>query len=429
MLSKILQTFVFRFSSAIFSFVIVLITAHLLGTEGRGELSLLLVSITFILMLNNFIGGPSLVYLVPRYPSIQLLKISYAWGFIVCILGTIMLKTFSLIPDWLLFPVFLLSVLQSIVTIHHFFLLGKKEIKVVNIIAFTQPFMQILLILLIYWHQMLNVIQVIYAMYFSYTITVLFSIYTMRNYFFVDVAFVDVALEVKKEKSLWKDMISYGFMNQVANIAQLISYRANYYFLSAIVGIEALGIFSTGTSVAESVWLIGTSISLVQYSDIANTNDKMYAKVTTLSLLKLSCLATIIALIVVNILPSEFYVFIFGNQFSEIKVVLLWLSPGILAISMGIVISHFFSGTGRYYINAVSSGIGMLFSIISAYYFINHYQIMGASMVTSISYVISTILLFYFFIKKEKVALKEFIPKISDVRMLIEQFRTKTTNN
>lgn len=415
MLIKIIQTFLFRFSSSVITFLIVLITARILGAEARGYISLLMATITIIIMLNNFVGGPSLVYLVPRLSAHDILKISYLWGLFICIAGSFVISLFSLIPGWMGIHVFALSLLQSIVSIHQFFLQGKNDIKSANLIAFIQPCVQLLYVMAVCCLNTLTVLQIIYSMYASFIISVVVSLYVLRKYLKIKtsplpspkpVLIFQEEMELKKnglsivKVNIFTNILSYGFVNQLANISQLISYRISYYFINILAGTSILGIFSTGTSIAESIWLIGGSISLVQYANIANTNDKKHAIGSTITLLKWSGITTLLALFVLNYIPSTFYVAIFGNEFSEIKNVLLWLSPGIFAMGLGMIISHFFSGTGRYYINAIASGSGMLFSLATAYFFINNYQLLGACIITSISYIITTILLFIYFIRE-----------------------------
>ena len=73
MVKSIVNTLSTKFLSAVFSFLILLITSNYLGSQGRGEISLLIASITIVLLIANFVGGNTLVYLTPRKAISELL--------------------------------------------------------------------------------------------------------------------------------------------------------------------------------------------------------------------------------------------------------------------------------------------------------------------------------------------------------------------
>jgi O-antigen/teichoic acid export membrane protein len=153
-------------------------------------------------------------------------------------------------------------------------------------------------------------------------------------------------------------MFRLGILNQLAHIFQLLSFRMSYYWLGQVYSEAEVGIFSNGTSLIESVWLISRSISLVQYSRIVNMTDKKEAQKLTLDLSKLSFVISFIILIPMILLPSSFYEFIFGAGFGGIRLVIQALAPGVLFLNLNIIISHYFSGIGKYQLNSIASFAG-----------------------------------------------------------------------
>src|SRR5437870_5483181 len=126
MLRKTLLTFSGKFLIAVVNFLTVIITAQYLGAEGRGTISLFVLNLTLISMLNNFVGGPGLVYLFPRNEPAALLVASYLWAAASCLIVSFILNLFSLIPDGLLLNLILLSFLQCIISIHQQLILSKQ---------------------------------------------------------------------------------------------------------------------------------------------------------------------------------------------------------------------------------------------------------------------------------------------------------------
>ena len=83
MINKIFSTFSIKLVSAIFNLLIAVVVSRYLGTSGKGEQSLVLTTISFILIFENIAGGAVLVYLASRFKIRILISLSYLWSFVV----------------------------------------------------------------------------------------------------------------------------------------------------------------------------------------------------------------------------------------------------------------------------------------------------------------------------------------------------------
>ncbi len=111
MLRKILGTAGSRMIIAIIGLMIALCNAKYLGPEGLGTIGLIILGITIILLINNFIGGPTLVYLIPRENNFKLLIISYCWSALVIGLFALILQFIHIVPKEYTRDVLLLSLI------------------------------------------------------------------------------------------------------------------------------------------------------------------------------------------------------------------------------------------------------------------------------------------------------------------------------
>jgi O-antigen/teichoic acid export membrane protein len=125
-------------------------------------------------------------------------------------------------------------------------------------------------------------------------------------------------------------------------------------------------------------------------------------------------------LIPLMLLPSSFYTWIFGVGFEQTRMVIWTLAFGVLVYNFSILIGHYFSGTGRYQVNAVSSALGLIASVILYYTLIPTYGIAGAGLATSLSYFITTVILIIIFNKENKGWWKELIPSGKDLQQIKE---------
>lgn len=421
MFNKIIFTFGTKLFTAVLNFVIIILTAQFLGAEGRGIISLFILNIAIILMFNNIVGGGSLVYLIPRVNFFQLLIPSYIWAIFIAIISTTVLSLINLAPAEYILDLLFLSMIYSFTAINSSVLLGNQKIKQYNLITFVQVMLLLLSFIVLLF--LLNKIEV-----FSYIISlyVSFSCSLVLSLFFV----LQDIKPVQKDyfPSVIRKFFSYGLLTELGNILQLFNYRLSYYLLEFFYGTNYLGIYSTGVSLAEVFWLISKSISLVQYARIVNSKDKEYSRLLTIRLAKFCFITTMLILIPVLLLPSTTYTLIFGDEFEEVRNVLLYLSVGIISFSVSRIFSHYFSGIGKFHINTIAAAIGFAFTIILGLVLIPKYHIIGAGITATLSYTASTIYQFTIFVRMTNSKLYEFIPSLSDFRLFIKEFKNYIRN-
>jgi O-antigen/teichoic acid export membrane protein len=220
-----------------------------------------------------------------------------------------------------------------------------------------------------------------------------------------------------------KQMLTFGFQNQIAHITQLLSFRLSYYVIEEYIGIAAVGVYSNGISIVESIWMVAKSMSLVQYSYISNSTNREESARITLLLVKAGLFASLLLLIPLVLIPVEAYVFIFGQGFSDIKPVIITLLPGILIYNFSILFGHYFSGTGRYSINGRISAIGLIVSVILYFTLIPLFNIRGAGLATSLSYIFTSLLFLWYFAKENQNWRTYLIPRWNDLKLVIAELK------
>jgi len=421
---KIVNTFGARALSAVINLLIAIILSQYLGPGGKGIQSLIITTITFILVFANLVGGATLVYLVPRHTSSLLMLPSYLWTILIALLSYFLLNIFPVVDPAFIIHICVLSVLNSFASINTSMLIGKEKINESNVIAITQPV--ILIISLFIFFACNNDPQIrhyIYSLYISFTASVIVSFY----YYYKHFGRIKIH-GFKAYRPIVFEMVRYGVLNQVAHITQMLSFRLSYYVLDYYHGESAVGVYSNGISLAESIWLISKSISMVQYARISNITERTEAARLTTRLIKFSLAASLVLLIPLMLLPASFYTFIFGEGFEETRMVVWALSFGVLVYNFSILTGHYFSGTGRYHVNAISSSIGLVASVILYFTFIPKFGVAGAGWATSLSYLVTTIILMILFNRENKSWYKDLIPSRGDLKQLKAEIRAMMPN-
>jgi O-antigen/teichoic acid export membrane protein len=179
-------------------------------------------------------------------------------------------------------------------------------------------------------------------------------------------------------------------------------------------GLSALGIYNAGVQLTEGLRIIGQSISLVQFSSISNTNNTEYAKTLTIKLMKFTLTLTLLAVMVLLVIPESVYTWIFSKDFTEVKPIIIALSPGVIALAANNIFSHYFSGLGNPKVNMWANLVGLVFTIILAFTLIPLLGYIGAAITASVSYISSVVYQYFIFRKETNTKLKEWIPTKKD---------------
>lgn len=412
LLKKIAGTTIARFLNALLNIAVVATAARAFGAEGYGTVVLLILGIAVIQLFNNVVGGSALVYLTSRQNIFSLLLPAYLWGLLTAAAGANLLSLFELIPPVYRRETMMLALLSNWITANMMILIGKEKIRTYNLITVLQTLL-VFGSILVFVHGINknHIDYYIYALYLSYVIT-----------FFVSGAAVSPHLRITDLSSIGdsiKPILHYGGLMQLANILQFFSYRLSYYMLEKFYDKPELGRFAVGVQIAEGLWLIAKSIALVQYSRIANEPDNPeYAKKITLIFLKITTAATLLLYAILLLLPQVAFSFVFGSDFSDTKLVILLLGPGILAVAACQMLSHYFSGIGKPGFNTISSGIGFAAVLFAGLLLIPSFGIAGAAVATTFSYVSIFLYQLFWFKRVSKCTFMEMCIGYEDVRLL-----------
>lgn len=427
MIKKIFGTFGTRLLNAIVGFVTLWFGTNFLGKEAWGIGATVLVDVSLFLIAVELLSGSGLIYYTPRKSFISLFKISYAWTFIIISLLALIfyiLYTFlpdiyhGFIPEGYGFEVLLMVLLYSLHNFNMNVLLGKERVGTQNILFIIQFITQLCsMIAYIFIFNIRNADAFVYSLITGYVTVNICGFICISKYFKDSEPSSDSLLSIAKE------MFNFGSMIQLSTLVTIINRRVSYIVIKNIFGNAEVGVYTSGTQVSEATKLIGNSIALVQFSTISNIDDRQRASEITITFLKLAVILTALCMFVICIIPKSIYVWIFTEEFAEIKDVLLTLSPGMVFMAANMIFSHYFSGINLPKHNLYGSLIGLLITIPSIFILIPLFGILGAGVSVSITYFATIIYQWIIFKKINKTKTKELIPTLKDFKTLIESIK------
>jgi O-antigen/teichoic acid export membrane protein len=417
MIKNIINTFFFRSINAVLAFLVVVLTARYLGAEIRGEISLFVLNVTIIFQLVSVVSGGGLVFYAPRRALTSLIGISLLWAILASAVGVFVLFNLGFIDHDMLLFTLVACLLLSFFYMGMNIILGFEKIRVFNALSSLQMISLIaILYYLLRFRSNLHFEAWLYAYLFSFAFGILLVKWVLLKRWWKD---KKLSFQIRD----LVDLIQYGKWAQLANITQLLNYRLGYYLLEYFAGKAALGVYSAAVAIAEGVWLISKSFSMVVFTRIANMKSRSEALQLALQYARISLYFSVLFLLFLLVIPASLYIRIFGEEFGEIKPLLLLLSPGVVFFALSSVYAHYFSGTARPRISSYSSMIGLLVTVLAGFILIPAYEMNGVAITASLSFCVSAFYLAFMILKEPDASLQKLLPQSSDGKKMMEFIR------
>lgn len=415
MFKKILGTGAAKAVNVLTQLATLIMGTRFLGAAEWGKAFIAQTDITFLLIGIELIAGSGLVYFTPRKKLATLMKISYGWIVIVMLAYLLLFSILHLFPGFYhtIVPegyAWLVLLMTFIYSLHEFNLnhyLGKEKVATYNWLFLIQILTQVsMMAVLIFGLNIRTAKALLYSQLSGYSLATL-------------VGWVLLFPTLRKEgkeplKSSFKELFHYGAFMQLSTLVSTLNKRLSLYLLKTNCSEQQIGVYALGTQVTEGVNIIGQSIGLVEFSALSNTEQKQRVSVLTMRFMKLSVLLTFTALLIICLLPTAFYEWLFSGEFAGIRPVILLMSPGIVFFSAHTVLFNYFSGTGKPKYNLYASLIGLSVTLISAFVMIPWLGIRGAAITTTLTYFALFVYQWIVFHKQTGSKLNQLIPNQED---------------
>jgi O-antigen/teichoic acid export membrane protein len=194
-----------------------------------------------------------------------------------------------------------------------------------------------------------------------------------------------------------KRSLSYGMREHIGNIAMFLSYRVDMFFVAALAGVSAVGIYAIAVMMAEMFFHLPNSVATVLFPHLAGSGRREGASNAARSARMVSFLVLLGALISIPLAAPAVRV-AFSDRFLPAVPAFLALLPGVCALSVSKVLTRYFTGTvGDPLINARAHGLSIAVNLPLNVLLIPAYGIVGASIATSAAYIVHAVAMLVLF--------------------------------
>lgn len=236
-----------------------------------------------------------------------------------------------------------------------------------------------------------------YVLVFSYCLTSIF--------YFVFYTRKIISLRFSISKTIINAAFGFGIRSLLANSFQILNYRLDQLIVSFFVGPSTLGAYVIAIKCAEAFKILTLTVVFVFEPGLSKLGIKeayLFVKSKIIKLMSVN-----IAVILVGIFIVPFLIPLVFSGWSESAIL-----PFVI-ISVGIAISGgnglycaFFLGHGMPGVVTKSIGFGLATTVISNFILVPSFGIIGASISTSLGYMVITLVLLYSFLIKGSVNVK-----------------------
>jgi O-antigen/teichoic acid export membrane protein len=202
--------------------------------------------------------------------------------------------------------------------------------------------------------------------------------------------------------SLSKALLVYGVSSMVGQFMYTAVVGIDVFIVNAYLGTNGVGLYSVAVSVAQLVLLLPSAVGVALFPQLTSSSPE--EQISTIGkTARISLLFGVAGSIMLFILGYPFIYFVFGTRFLSSYSALLWLLPGIIAMTLNYAYANLFSGSGQPYFNAILYGLATLVNVGANLILIPVFNINGASMSSSIAYCFMTLAFIVLISKQYKI--------------------------
>jgi O-antigen/teichoic acid export membrane protein len=422
--------------SLFMGFVTSILTARILGPEGKGQFAIFLASIQLFTLLFSLGLQASITYYVSKnkHEISQVASTFLFFGFIATIAFFGLVRAMYFYgPSGFFLPLkydvfgfqLLLTANFFMQLVFNFFtalLSGKIQFGKVNRTFFISVMLTLAIYIVLYVVHSRNILKVTVADAFAVNllITTISVLIVLFYYFRMGGKLSFNFLNWKNSKPFFL----FGGIIFIANVAQFLNYRLAYWIVLYYAGEANLGIYAVAFTLGQMIWLMPNSIATVLFPYISRGDNQKNAE-STKKISRVVLFISIILGLALAVLSRIFIPMLYGEQFTYAVKILIILLFGIIPACSLAVIAPFFSGNNMVRINMFASLMGLVITVGLGFLLIPSIGLDGAAIGGAISYLATTVFVIWVFTKYTDSNLMDILViKKEDITDAIGYFRS-----
>ena len=354
--------------------------ARWLGPELRGELAILLLTLSLATLIFQLGFPEASIYILgsndqdSRTNEFVVIGIGLAIAMLFMILTAALVTLVSPINIGLYLLLSLTGGISILVTFLRHVFLAKKFFHLYSITIATEVLVYVVGISSLKFLGELNLFGAVMAYCLSLFLAFLVSILLL------DIDFRQEHKEPIEIRKILKMCIAKGRHFFIVGLGGFGTQRLNYFLLEHLSGIRSVGLFSAASTLPSFIGMIPQQVATVAYSHVATSGEEKSPLRLVKSVLQVLFAGVVMAVVVVAFYADSLVVLVFGPEFSSIAdtMVMLCLAAGLNGI--GSICVNALAGFGMPQIGTYMTMISIPCILIFGVILIPIYGLLGAAL-------------------------------------------------
>ena len=386
------------------------VLARYLGPAERGNLSIIIVSLSFFSLLGEVVNGGNEI-IVGKNKSLQsaIMKQSFVWCSLIALIVYFSLAYFK--PKYLVDIIFksdekvfyyftLLFALIALNESYKRIILARQGFIFINRLQITASLFYTVMLIILVLYLDINILTVMKLM-------ILQQMLIFVIYFYRLVGRLEIYRKSKYSFSLLKESLPIGSRSVLIGLPTLLLLSSDIYIIRILIDDFNVGLYQIAVSVS-SLILIPSRIlnTIIRAKAVSEKDGEKRALIISKIFLILSMSITILFFF----LGKIFIEFLYGIEYSESFLPALILCFAHVIYGTSNIIGGIILAKNKYPLFLVFGlNISFVLNCILNFYFIPKYGINGAAFSSMIAYLIMNIFYCYRFIQHAGFPLKDFL--------------------
>lgn len=383
---RVIETYATRIVLMGVGLVTTVVVARVLGPEGRGIYGVAVATGALGIQFGNLGLHTANVYLVARDPDSlpnlagNSLAVSFGFG---GLLAVVLACVFFVYPNLISLHGAILQLALGWIPFGLAYLLmqnlmlGIHDVRGYNLLEVVNKVLPLILITSLVLIDQSSVSRFFAAGFVALLISCFWMWRRLR---------VSFTRRVSFSASLFRGSIRYAAKAYLAAFFAFLVLRCDLFMVEHMLGAEQAGYYSIASSMADYVSVIAVIVGTVLFPKLSSMTDVEAKLLLTYKAIWGTIGLLLPILLISSLLARPAVHLLFGTAFLPTSSAFVWLMPGMLFLGINTVAVQFLNSIGYPKSVVIIWGLCTIFNIVLNLWAIPHYGIVGASVVSSISY-------------------------------------------
>ena len=233
-----------------------------------------------------------------------------------------------------------------------------------------------------------------------------------------------VRLRIRPSREVLRRQLGYGVKNYAASLMWLFLLQSDLILCNAFLGNGETGVYSVAVSLGIPVTILAGVVGTLTFQRVSSDESRPSRIANTNRVLRLLLPLVAVPVVVLGASAGWLVPFVYGEDFAGGGAALRLLLPGLLALTLELVVMNFLAGEGSPSIVWRAPVVGLFVNVAANLWAIPQFGIDGAAATSSVAYTLVFVLVMRHYLASTGSSLRDaLVLRGADVRALLGRGR------